>query len=156
MLMGLGDGPNQVFVCLRVITEIKNGQLVMISFYSAKYNRAHVIRDAIAESQELLPGRGRTRIALPKPKKCSSKGALCVPSAVNDFFVCTQVVDSMSLAPRCLHWTQQKIQASCTCFMWVCWCVDCVVALVLEAASPCWKAEYSQPSPLELFCAIHD
>ena len=49
MLMGLGDGPNWVFMCLRVIMDI-NHQLVMISFFSAEYKRAHAIRDAIAES----------------------------------------------------------------------------------------------------------
>jgi len=47
--MGLGDGPNQVFVCLHVIMDV-NRQLVMISFYSAESKRAHTIRDAFAES----------------------------------------------------------------------------------------------------------
>jgi hypothetical protein len=49
MLMGLGDGPNRVFVCLHVIMDV-NRQLVTISFFSAEYKRAHAIRDAIAES----------------------------------------------------------------------------------------------------------
>jgi hypothetical protein len=49
MLVGLGNRPNQVFVCLHVIMDASH-HLAMIFFYSAESKRAHTIRDAFAES----------------------------------------------------------------------------------------------------------